>query len=194
MSSYTTQVRHLIEAKYDIFDRVRPFPIFDEAYRETLEQNIIDHYYFREIGLETAGQFKHMLNSRLRLIMPYYNKMYQTERIEFDPMITFNLKETFTRSNQGTSQMTGTDKDVSIFSDTPQGKLGGLDYATNVTESDGENGSTSTMAGTEDYERVTTGNTGATSDSRLIMDFRKSFLRIDEEIIKELKDLFMNIY
>ena len=194
MATYTTQVRSLIESGYDLFDRERPFPIFKEEYRKTLEERITEFYYFREIGLETAGQFKYMLNARLRLIMPYYNKMYETELIEYDPMETYNLTETFTRTGSGISQATGTDKDVSIFSDTPQGKLNGLDYATNLNESDGERSSTSEMENQEEYTRTTTGNTGATSDSRLIMDFRKSFIRIDEMIIKELQDLFMNIY
>ena len=56
MSKYTTQLRYLIDMKYDI--GLNDYPIFDENYREILNNKIINHYYTEEIGFETARLFK----------------------------------------------------------------------------------------------------------------------------------------
>ena len=50
MSKYTTELRWVIENGYDL--QLNEYPIFDENYREELNQKIINHYYFREIGLD----------------------------------------------------------------------------------------------------------------------------------------------
>lgn len=114
MSKYTTEIRYMCEvyageseskgfdsiedkiisgnlvpgiltlAAPNIFDF--DFPIFDEDYRLPLEKKILRHYYTREIGSETVGLFKLRLCDRLNMIMPYYNKLYESELIKFNPM------------------------------------------------------------------------------------------------------------
>ena len=51
MSTYTTQLRYIVESGYDL--GLKNYPIFDEGYREVLNNKIIEHYYFREIGLDS---------------------------------------------------------------------------------------------------------------------------------------------
>lgn len=46
MSRYTIELRYLIEGNYDL--GLKDYPIFDESYREQLNNKIIQHYYFRE--------------------------------------------------------------------------------------------------------------------------------------------------
>lgn len=71
MSKYTTEVRFICETAAGLTessggDSVNsiiqkaapiifnfPFPIFDENYRNVLEQKILKHYYTREIAFET---------------------------------------------------------------------------------------------------------------------------------------------
>lgn len=94
MSVYTTELRYICEfeagrtesaglAQIDeiINDSRRAifgtYPIFDEAYRGTLETMILKHYYMWEIGAETVGLFKLWLNERMNEIMPKYNLMYK---------------------------------------------------------------------------------------------------------------------
>lgn len=84
MATYTTQVRTLVENHFDL--GLKDYPIFDENYRETLNGKILGHYYFREIGFETAGLFKFYLNQTMSEIMPYYNQLYKSELIKFDPL------------------------------------------------------------------------------------------------------------
>ena len=103
MSIYTTEVRYICEveagleksAGYNDIDIVidkswnkifKNFPIFDEKYREVLCKKILNHYYTREICAETVSLWKFWLNQKMDEIMPYYNKLYLSEQIKFDPM------------------------------------------------------------------------------------------------------------
>lgn len=125
MSKYTTEVRFICEtaAGYDesqdgmtveqVIQAAIPsvfnfnFPIFDENYRNVLETKILRHYYTREIGLETVGLWKLKLNTKLNEIMPYYNQLYKSELIEFNPMYDTDMSRSYKRTNDGTQKMTG---------------------------------------------------------------------------------------
>ena len=68
------------------------YPIFDEGHRETLNSKIVDHYYRCEIGAESAQLFRLFMSRRMREIMPYYNQLYLSEKLEFDPLMTMRLE------------------------------------------------------------------------------------------------------
>jgi hypothetical protein len=68
------------------------YPIFDEKYRPVLERKILKHFYMREIGFETVGLFKMKLNNKMNEIMPYYNKLYESELFEYNPLEDTNIK------------------------------------------------------------------------------------------------------
>lgn len=109
MSKYTIEVRYICETLAGLSESVGyadveqviknclpkvfdfNFPIFDESYRSVLETKILRHYYTREIGLETAGLWKLKLNTKLNEIMPYYNKLYKSELIKFNPLYDVDL-------------------------------------------------------------------------------------------------------
>ena len=110
MSKYTTELRYLIENHFDI--GLKKYPIFDESYREFLNQKIIEHYYFREIGYETAGLFKFALNRRMNEIMPYFNQLYLSEKIKFDPLQNVDQWETGKNVFVGNIDTTGNKHDT----------------------------------------------------------------------------------
>lgn len=142
MSKYTTEVRYICEyyagldksvggAKVDdvidkslsgVFDF--DFPIFDENYRSVLEKKILKHYYTREIGLETVGLWKLKLNTKLNEIMPYYNKLYNSELLEFNPFYNINRTTKSNRNFKGNENKSGTltenvkNKGVNDYTDT----------------------------------------------------------------------------
>lgn len=108
MSKYTTEVRYICETEAGLnestgFDNIGQvlhsahnrvigdYPIFDETYRETLNTKILKHYYTREICEETVGLWKLRLNSRMNEIMPYYNKLYSSELLNFNPFYDVDL-------------------------------------------------------------------------------------------------------
>ena len=105
MSKYTTELRYLIENNIDI--GLKDYPIFDENYRESLNQKIINHYYFREIGMETAELFKRYLNNTMREIMPYYNQLYKSELLEFNPFYNVDKTVTADKNNNSVSDFVG---------------------------------------------------------------------------------------
>ena len=103
MSKYTTEVRFICEQKAGLEESVgysqinnvlsnswgkifEPFPIWDEAYRPVLCQKILKHYYMREICCETVGLWLFWLNERMNRIMPYYNELYKTTQLEYNPL------------------------------------------------------------------------------------------------------------
>ena len=112
MSKYTTEVRFICEVNSGLNESVGyskiedvitgaipkifdfDFPIFDENYRTVLEKKILKHFYTREIGEETTGLWKLRLDTKLNEIMPYYNKLYKSELLEFNPLYTANLTRT----------------------------------------------------------------------------------------------------
>lgn len=98
MSKYTTQLRFICEMKSgfteeeipqksvdDIISHSREkifdfqYPIYEAGHQNVLETKILKHYYFREIGAETYGQWHTWLNDKMNLIMPKYNKLYEME-------------------------------------------------------------------------------------------------------------------
>ena len=123
MSKYTTEVRYICEnyAGYneskdynsiaDIIANSRSkvfdfdYPIFDEDYRSILETKILKHFYLREICAETVGVWKHFLDMRMNEIMPYYNKLYESELIEFNPLYDIDLTKDYNKDGKGTGTL-----------------------------------------------------------------------------------------
>ena len=55
MAKYTVTIKSLIDNNFNF--GLDSYPIFDENYRETLNENILNYYYESEIGFETAALF-----------------------------------------------------------------------------------------------------------------------------------------
>ena len=208
MAKYTAELRTLIANGYDI--GLSDYPIYDESYRSILNQKIIDHYYFCEIGAETPGRFKLFINRTMREIMPLYNQMYASAALEINPLYNFNLTETTTREGSSASEATGsasaesTTDTLAANSDTPASLLSadnikGNLYASNATrgESSGASTDSSTQlansSSLEAYARTLTGSQGM-SQSAALLEFRKTFLNIDMMILADLETCFMGVW
>ena len=169
----------------DIFDRCDQFPIWDEAHRGELEKKIIEHYYFRQIGFETVGRFIFYLNTRLREIMPRYNKLYKTTQYKYNPIENYNMVEGSEDKNENTSDS------LNKYSETPQSELSNLKegrYLTNATH--GEDKTT----GKNEHSAFRHGNIGVTSTQQLIQQERDITIDLDLMIINDLSDLFIGVY
>lgn len=234
MSKYTTQLRWPVEqeeAKYAnpasgsqyhpstyALVGLDKYPIYDESYRKPLNDKIIDHFYFQEIGFETFEQFRFMMRRTMNEIMPYYNQLYKSLALIKDPLIDHDMsfEEETSEGRTGGSEMHAsstsnqTTNNQNVYSDTPMGMLtnvgtpsiGGVDgdYATNATfdhggsnssdESQSASDSHSNMAGTRQHREH-----GFTkSPSLLLKEYRQNMINVDMEIIGELESLFMGIW
>ena len=172
MSKYTTEVRFICESKSGLevsgggdVDKIianswnkiftSKAPFFDEEYRSVLCQKILKHYYLREICCETVGIWTLWMNTRLEEIMPYYNQLYESAKIKFNPMHdvdltrehkrtenetasgnrdTTNNNTTDVTNNSTTNRTTTSDENKKdLYSDTPQGALTGVENETYLT-------------------------------------------------------------
>ena len=279
MSKYTTELRFICETSAgvtdsegytstkEIIEKSRKkifdfdYPIFDENYRSVLETKIIKHYYTREIGAETVGLWKFWLNERMNRIMPYYNQLYKSELLDFNPLYDTDIttdsnrkekhEENTTDSNVRTDNLassntrtddlktsnehedhdtdSGTNDSLQAYSDTPQNGLTGvtnLNYLTNATKNTGSDSNThnndgsyetkstgtqtnaATQTGTvsdsgtgtknydnlNDYLEHVKGKRGSESYAKMLQEYRKTFLNIDQMLINNLSDLFMGVW
>ena len=83
MATYTIELGKLLTLDgFDIGMRDYPLPSFlksagdMQAWREALNQKIINHYYFNEICCLPPDRFKFFLNNTLNEKMPYFNMLY----------------------------------------------------------------------------------------------------------------------
>lgn len=212
MAKYTITIKTLIDNNFDF--QMTNYPIFDENYRETLNNNILHHYYENEIGFETAPLFRFYLNQRLNEIMPKYNELYKAQKNLIDNNLLLNnvnLTETLSGQNatttSSTSQSTnsGTSNNKNLFQDTPQGQISNTDinnqkWATNLTlDSNTSNNtindtSSATGSGTNSYLKTIIGNNGGKFNIDILNDIKNNLMNIDLMIIDELYDLFMQIF
>lgn len=205
MSRYTVELHSLEEAGYDL--GLSTYPIFDEEYRPILNNKIIEHYAFREIGLETPALFARFMARKMGEIMVYYNQLYKSELIPIQALTRLDYSEDYDRSSTAASDSTakadgtGTSRDVS--SNTPQGLLSMPNienevYATNAMIGKTSSGSTSSANNTTDstdhYFKKISGNNAGRTDAQMLKEFRETFLNIDSQVIEELEPLFMQIW
>lgn len=203
MSNYTTEVRFICEnaagytesqgyAKVDeIINAAIPkifdfeFPIWNDEYRNSLCHKILKHYYTREICEETVGLWKLRLSTKMNEIMPYYNKLYESEAIKFDPMTDTDT----TTEHHGTNTGTGTRRN--LYSDTPQGSLQNVENETYLTNASKD---ISEGSGQDDYTTHISGKASGMSYSKMLEEYRKTFLNIDMQVINDLNSLFFGLW
>lgn len=234
MSKYTTEVRYICETEAgldeskgyndvnEIISLARPkifnfsYPIYDENYRSVLETKILKHFYTREIGLETVGLWKLKLDTKMNEIMPYYNQLYKSALLEFNPLWTDDYNTQHNKSTDGTQVNVNETDNATVgqtdnvsrnkYADTPQGSLTDLEddrYLTNArkttTEENSINNSTSLAQSNnvfnniEDYLETVQGRRGQDA-SELLLKYRKTFLNIDMQIIDDLEELFLHLW
>lgn len=224
MSKYTTELRWIVEQTLDnqgadhvednwslCYDALglADYPLFDEAYRETLNNKIIRHYYTREIGAETAGRFRMFVRDTMHLIMPYYNQLYESERLAkgMEPLGDRNLQHTehawgnATNAGENTSQSSA--NQLNVYQDTPQNEMiptqiKNLQYATNVTIDEDSANATGTSSSSGEYDNMVDRKESGYSrpQSELLQIYRETFLNIDNDVVHdvELAQCFMTIW
>lgn len=236
MSKYTYELRNVIlftsleEVKswltdYDLADYLTAdqLDVVTEAglfNKEKLADRIINHYYMREIGVETIGLFKLKIKTKLDLLMEKYAPLIYTNSIEYDILVNEDYTETFNRSTSGTDTNTNTSagsnsttssgSGLTVSSDTPQGQINKAtilagQYATSTSAGENTNTTSTTdsvtnnssgsNSGTEQFTRRVKGNRGISATYQaMIKQYRENILTIYNDIINDLNDLFMGIW
>ena len=210
MSKYTLELRR-IQQTHKIFDFDYDFYTNDETIKYNFEDKFINEYYFNEIGFETVGRFKQRLRTKLNKIMPYYSQLYQTElrSKDIDFMLNKDLEEVYERVLEGSNT---SKNDVTVDNSSTSNVLesnidngnaslelekGSLTNVGKSTINDNTKSSNSVNDTTNQTERTklsSKGNIGVTSSAELLEKWRKVIINIDDLIINECSDLFMQVY
>lgn len=275
VSKYTTEIRFICEMAIPLWEQgdftdidraieagrkqifTFNYNLFDPLYKPVIETKFLRHFYTREIGQETLALWKLKLRDKWEMKLPYYNKLWESELLRFNPLYDvdyeiINTGDRFSKRSdnslsEGSSNVNSTGQVDSVnkgsrsdeaestdnsnhinkFSDTPQGGLDGVietEWLTTATEDintdNAKNKSTSSSIddnkthsvnesnGTDmrkianvgnihdidDYQKHVVGKMGTRSYPNMLIDWRKSFLNIDEMFINEMNDLFMQVY
>ena len=213
MARYTLELRTLKETpNYNLFDF--DYELYDNNLKPVFEEKFFEYFYFDEIGYPTVQRFKHMLKSKLHMIMPYYKQLYETELRgkEIDFLLNKDLTETFIRdltSNAtatSTVESNGSNSGVNdgFQSNTPQSKLvqdiehymssANRDKTSSNYNDNNSSNSATNNTGREETTLVSKGNIGITSSAELLEKWRKVIINIDELIFEDMQDLFMMVY
>lgn len=213
MAKYTIELRTVYnDTNYNLFDF--EYDYIDNNLKEHFQQRFFEYYFFCEIGFPTLEIFKFELKNKLHTIMPYYKKMYEIE-LECEGMdfITQkDLTETFTREIKNNSNMNSSvnstgnnnNESMSYHSDTPQSKVL-LEIEKYLSSADKDKGATSytdsntSKATNENIGTETTifhskGAIGVDTQASIIMKWREVLINLDEMILNEFQDLFMQVY
>lgn len=239
MSQFTMELRRVCEAlvgytrpeEYPEIDslisKARPlifdfkYPIFDESYREVIETKIIQTYFFREICDVPVARWKMFLKQTMFNIMPYYNKLYESEQLAFNPLFTVDYKRDYTRNqdktengesleniNGNTEINSTTDQNNTVIrneslahSDTPQGSLQKLSEGTYMSSGDintyttTDSGKTTASSNTDNTQTNKINNTqkANTTEGYVENITGKNDSKSYSQLIMEYRDSLLNI-
>lgn len=197
------------------------YPIFDEAYRDTLNQRIYDHFAYRQLAADTPQLAVFYLNRRMRENMATYNALYkQVLDKAFDPFATYvsnadgnnraasdttsNTKQNEKGTTSGTSDSVGTN----ILSNTPASFMQNPEeprYMSQLTQTKGN--SSSTGNSTSDTTNDQTSASKSASDyianvvsrsgyfgANVANVIRSGFLNVDLLVCDMLEPCFIQLW
>lgn len=227
MSKYTTEVRFICEQKAGLSESegansvdtiianswnkifTTKCAIFNEAYRSVICSKILKHYYLREIGAETVGVWVLWMNTKMEEIMPYYNKLYESAELEFNPFHDVDLTrqhetkydgktdttDNGTRDTTSMGEATSDNTNYDLFSDTPQGALIGVDNETYLSSARKTTDSgNSTDKNTTKESTNTTGTSNTNSTENYIETIKgKQGTESYSDLLNKYRDTLINI-
>lgn len=185
------------------------YPLFNEGYRKILNGKIIDEYFNQEISTETIDNFLLIIRKKMDQIMPYFNELYLSKQLEFDPLKTMDIHSVGTSIMEGNETVNGTN---TTESDTKSGSratnlnfpqtalAGNADYATSAVDSTSSSDVDATS--TQDSSSASTSENSSDNHvtgyqgniSNLVMAYRATLINIDTMVISELSDCFMLLH
>lgn len=178
MAKYTIELRRL---QKEFYNAMQTYPIFDENYREILNDNIYHALKFHEIGFETPEMFLEELEEWMILNMPVYNRDFLANEavLKLSPTQRTNIIEiyngTYTDNENGTEKETETetgqskeeqDDTTTFLRNNENKRQETTNEETNSTENDNFNNEASSNGNSESYHSdFPQGNLGDKTDT-----------------------------
>lgn len=186
--------------------------------RAGINQRLLNHYKYHEIGFETVGRFLDELEITMNEIMPRYNELLKTVVIMADLPSPFDnvdfvekVEETRTSESSGSTSGTVSSDGAGkrVHTDTPQSEvsvpakdINTIGYASDVEWDANENNQTSTGessgsdSSTFTHTLTKTGNQGVNTYAHDMNEFRTSIIDVIDDMIQDsrIAELFMMVY
>lgn len=203
MATVTMELRHLLQTNFLLFDF--DYQCSDPAWKVELEQAIIDYYYFEEIGQETPDRFKHVFRTKMQDIMEHYDKLHELYKTHAMTLSNYKMTETTVKVKDRALKNSGIDESANTIltdsknTDYPQHINIADDIPSGRSVSNTETNNTITFGSnqdedvTETLDKVIEGFEG-TTNSKMLTEYRNNMIRINREIIQELKTCFILVY
>ena len=205
MASYTIELRKVCDIytreevenwfkDYNILDYIteEQFSVIQNTglwTKEKLARKIVDHYFMREIGLETPALFKHYAKVKMQEIMESKLPLIYTNAIQYDPLVNVDFTETFERNIKGDSESQASSSSIGNSQSKSQNKAGGLNITndtpeTNINKQDIESGVYASNVSQSDTESNISDNTSTSSENNMSNSNNSN---TDENYIKKVK-------
>jgi hypothetical protein len=149
MAEVTVELGRLLDrTNFRLFDFDYQFD--DTNFKAQLEQQIIDYYYDYEIGFETPDMFKRKFKTRWNRMISYYNKLYNTTLLQYNPLSNYKIEEVLDQLATNNNTQT---TDMATSGNTTQANTG-----TTVLEQHTSNATTDSNTTTNNLSSHTTAN------------------------------------
>ena len=209
MAQYTLQLREIesLEGRenlrqwfmdYDLHDYLTQGQIdtinsYGVWSKEKLADLIIDHYYMREIGLETPALFKQKLKVALKEIMEEKAPLIWSVSLDINPLNDFEINNQSDTKGETTTK--GNGSSLNIHSNTPQGNINkdAILNGTYASDTDGAENQTNTTGNDETHNTSKSWGHNK-SEVLLLREYRQNIVMINKEIVSDLAQLFIGLY
>lgn len=191
----TLTLGEIVENDVNIFDFNYPF--YKEELRSTFQDYFIKYFYFEEIAHETVARFKHNLEIKLNLVMPYYNELYMSQDLEQRILDNYDVTEEFERTTNDNISGNGNSINKTLYKTAPKTKIDidKIDIVDSINKDENNNTFNNNNTGSEKWKRTMKGNIGVQTDADAIMKYWQSLRKVTQELFEnELSELFMGVY
>lgn len=214
MPTYTAELWRVLDLKpasmtEDEWIGLNEYELFEGIDRDALNAKIKNHFMYQEIGHETVDQFRFAMRRKMNEIMPVYNELYSTLKVQYDPLSTIDMRTVSKGTQDQATEATSsneTDSDIGSVAKTVASSYPGVmlsgdkDYATNGSDSNSQTktvGKIAEVSSAEnktesDNDSHTTGYQGI--PAQLIQAYRSAIINVDMMIVSELDELFMMVW
>ena len=131
------QSKQIIDKALSTYPIYEPKKLYDMIpTREQLNEKLLNHYKYREIGFETFGRFVDELEITMKEIMPHYNELFKTVEIMAeieDPFGNVDVTETFKQTVKGDTSSSGSASNTANGTSTNTNTSGGTSSNENTT-------------------------------------------------------------
>lgn len=173
----------------------------DSGMADEFWENFAAKNLMREIEFETVEYFMLRFRAQLNLLLPKYNPLYESTKLEIEKLKSFGKKthregkdDTETNTHSDTNS-TGSNR--SVFEDTPENRLANADYATNITTNNGQDNTNVTAGGTDNkvYSEDVTEDGYNMPQAQLLQAYRETLITVINDLIDDVsRPLFCKIY